>query len=45
MLERNKRLTELEVLELKRTAQEVEAIIRYQQFELNRSLERYQQQN
>jgi hypothetical protein len=45
VLERDKRLTELEILELKRTAQEVEAIIKYQQSELNRSLEKYQQQN
>lgn len=42
-IERDKRLTELEVLELERKAREVEAIIKYQQSELEQSLDRYQQ--
>ena len=42
-IERNKRLSELEVFELERRAREVEAIIKQRQSQLNESLERYQQ--
>lgn len=44
-LETDQRLVELEVLELKRTAQEVEAIIKDRQSQLNKLLQRYQQSN
>ena len=41
-IERNKKLNELEVLELERRAKEVEAIIRQRQSQLNNLLEQYQ---
>ncbi|MEL6496007.1 MAG: hypothetical protein AAFQ41_12930 [Cyanobacteria bacterium J06623_7] len=44
-LEREKRLAELEVLELERKAKEAETIFKYNQSQLEQSLERYQQQN
>ena len=42
-IERNKRLNELEVLELDRRAREIEAIIKQKQSQLNNLLDRYQQ--
>lgn len=42
-IERDKKLNELEVLELERRAKEVEAIIRQKQSQLNNLLEQYQQ--
>ena len=44
-LERDKRLVELEVFELERKAKEVEAILKYRQFQLNNLLQLYQQKN
>ncbi|MEL6929798.1 MAG: hypothetical protein AAFO95_14310, partial [Cyanobacteria bacterium J06600_6] len=43
-IERDKRLAELEVLELERRARETESIIKYNQSNLNNYLEKYQQQ-
>lgn len=42
-IERQKRLAELEVLELERKTREAEAILKFQQSELERSLQNYQQ--
>lgn len=42
-IERDKRLSELEVLELQRKAREVKAILDFQQSQLNQSLQKYQQ--
>lgn len=42
-IEREKRLNELEVLDLERRAREVEAIIKQKQSQLNDALDRYQQ--
>ncbi len=42
-IERNKRLTELDVLELERKAREVEAIIKQRQADLNNLLDNYQE--